>query len=85
MMGNMEAQVRSRGRVTIPAEIRRHFGIRSRTKLIVREEEEHIVVMTFAQYVHALRGILKGKGIMEQLMTERRREAQREDEGFNRD
>lgn len=67
----MLARVSTRGRVTIPAEIRREFGIKPGTRLIVREEDGRIVVMTFAQYTHSLRGTLKGKRLMERLREER--------------
>jgi AbrB family looped-hinge helix DNA binding protein len=80
MLDHMEAEVDSRGRVTIPAEIRRHFGIKPGTKLIVREEEGRIVVMMYAQYVRSLRGVLRGKGLIERLSEERRSERLREDE-----
>lgn len=53
MMGDMEARVDSRGRVTIPIERRPRceFGIKPGTWLIVREAEGYIAVMTFGQYV----------------------------------
>ncbi len=79
MIHHMEARVSTRGRVTIPVEIRRKLGIRPGTKLIVREEEGRIVVMTFAQYVHSLRGKYRGKGLMERLREERQSERLRED------
>jgi AbrB family looped-hinge helix DNA binding protein len=80
MIDHMEARMDSRGRVTIPAEIRRKFGIKPGTKLIVREEEGRIVVTTFAQYVRSLRGVLRGKGLIERLREERRSERLRENE-----
>ncbi len=48
MIDRMEARVGTRGRVTIPVEIRRRLGIKPGTRLIVREEEGRIVVMTMA-------------------------------------
>jgi AbrB family looped-hinge helix DNA binding protein len=70
MIDGMEARVGTRGRVTIPVELRRRLGIKPGTRLILREEEGRIVVMTMASYVRSLKGVLKGKG-----MTERLREA----------
>ena len=75
MIDVMEARVSTRGRVTIPIAIRRRLGIQPGTRLIVREEEGRIVVMTMASYVRSLRGTLKGKGMMERLREERRSEA----------
>ena len=64
MIDRMEARVGTRGRVTIPVELRRRLGIKPGTRLIVREEEGRIVVMTMAScIVRSLRGVLKGKGI----------------------
>jgi AbrB family looped-hinge helix DNA binding protein len=78
MIGGMEARVSTRGRVTIPVELRRKWGIKPGTRLIVREEEGRIVGMTMAAYVHSLRslrGVLKGKGTMERFKEERRSES----------
>ena len=74
MIHRMEARVSTRGRVTIPIELRRRLGIKPGTKLIVREEEGRIVAMTFAQYVHSLRGKYRGTGMMKRLREERARE-----------
>ena len=68
----MKARVDSRGRVTIPVELRRKVGLRAGTRLIVHEEEGCTVVMTMASYVRSLRGVLKGKGILERLWEKRR-------------
>jgi AbrB family looped-hinge helix DNA binding protein len=70
----MDARMDARGRVTIPAEIRRKFGIKPSTKLIVREEEGRLVVMTMAKYVHSLRGKYKGMGMMKALRKVRESE-----------
>ena len=67
MIDRMEARVSTRGRVTIPIEIRRRLGIEPGTRLIVREAQGRIVVMTMASYVRSLRGKYKGKGLMQAL------------------
>jgi bifunctional DNA-binding transcriptional regulator/antitoxin component of YhaV-PrlF toxin-antitoxin module len=54
--------------------LRRRLGIKPGTRLIVREAQGRIVVMTMASYVHSLRslrGVLKGKGMMRALREER--------------
>jgi AbrB family looped-hinge helix DNA binding protein len=71
MMGDMHRRMTSRGRVTIPIELRRRLGIKPGMKLIVREVDGQIVVMTMEGYVRSLRGILKGKGLMKDLMKDR--------------
>jgi AbrB family looped-hinge helix DNA binding protein len=58
----MKARVSTRGRVTIPIEIRRRLGIRPDTRLIVREMDGQIVVTTRERYTRSLRSVLKGKG-----------------------
>ena len=75
-MDGMEAKMDSRGRVTLPIELRRKFGIEPGMRLIVREEEGRVVVMTFAQVVHSLRGKYRGMGMLERLREERRSEAE---------
>lgn len=70
----MAARVRTHGRVTIPAEIRRRFGIKPGTKLIVREEEGRVVVMTMESYVKSLRGKYRGMGMLERLKEDRQYE-----------
>jgi AbrB family looped-hinge helix DNA binding protein len=79
MIGGMEARVSTRGRVTIPIEIRRRLGIKPGTRLIVREVDGQIVVMTMASYVRSLREKYTGKGLMNALREERRSEALREE------
>jgi AbrB family looped-hinge helix DNA binding protein len=77
MIDRMETRVSTRGRVTIPVEIRRRLGIRPGTRLIVREVDGQIVVMTMPSYVRSLRGVLKSKEMIERLREERRSEAER--------
>ena len=76
MMDSMEARVSSRGGITIPIELRHKLGIEAGTRLMVREEEGRLVVMTLAQYVRSLRGVLRGGQGMRVLREERRREAE---------
>ena len=73
----MQARMTTRGRVTIPIELRRKLGIKPSTHLIVREVDDQIVVMTMEQYVRSLRGKYKGKGLMKALKEDRAIEAQR--------
>ncbi len=84
MIDSMEARVSSRGRVTIPVELRRKLGIKTGTRLIVREENGCLVVMTIESYVRSLRGVLRGGKGMQALQEERRDEALREDQRFGR-
>jgi AbrB family looped-hinge helix DNA binding protein len=74
MMDDMHTRVISRGRMTIPIELRRKLGIKPGTKLIVREVDRQIVVMTMENYVRSLRGKYKGMRLMEALIAERQHE-----------
>jgi len=76
MMDTMQARMTSRGRVTIPIEARRKLGIKPGTKLIVREVDRQIVVMTMESYVRSLRGKYRGKGLLKTLMAERKFESE---------
>jgi AbrB family looped-hinge helix DNA binding protein len=78
MISGMEARVSTRGRVTIPIELRCRFGIKPGTRLIVREEDDRFVVMTMESYVRSLRGKYRGMGLMKALREDRRDEAMRE-------
>jgi bifunctional DNA-binding transcriptional regulator/antitoxin component of YhaV-PrlF toxin-antitoxin module len=63
----MNVKVSTRGRITIPIDIRplREFGWTASTRLIVREADNRIVVMTFAQHVQSLRGREGLKALMQ--------------------
>ena len=71
MIANMIGKVLSRGRVTIPIELRRKLGWQAGTRLMVGEVEERIEVMTLEQYVRSLRGALKGSEGMKALRDDR--------------
>jgi AbrB family looped-hinge helix DNA binding protein len=79
MIANMIGKVLSRGRVTIPIEMRPRceLGWKAGTRLIVREVEGRIEVMTFAQYVRSLRGKLRGGEGMRALREDRAWERER--------
>ena len=67
-------QVTARGRVTIPATVRRQFGIRAGTRIHIWLDEEHkriILTPNARKYVHSLRGKYKGKGLLKALMAEK--------------
>lgn len=64
-----------KGQVLIPAPLRRKYGIKKGTRIFVTEEKGRIVLQPITrEYIHGLRGILKGTGALEELMAERRRE-----------
>jgi len=71
MIDRMEARVSTRGRVTIPIELRRKYSMKPGIRLIVRDEGDKIAIITLPQYVHSLRGKYQGSGMMERLREER--------------
>ena len=73
----MQSKIISRGRVTIPIELRRKLGITAGARLMVRDGEHGLEVLTMEQYVRSLRGGLKGSEGMKALKEDRAREAER--------
>ena len=73
----MEVKVKSRGRITLPASVRRALGITGRTRIVIEvDEEKHQIVLTpiTPSYIHSLHGKYKGMGLLESLMEDRARE-----------
>lgn len=68
----MNTRVTTKGRITIPSELRRRFGIKAgtRIKFAVSENAQEIIVTPITrQYVHSLRGKYKGRGLLKALMS----------------
>jgi AbrB family looped-hinge helix DNA binding protein len=64
-----------KGQVVIPRRLRRDFGIEQGTRAIVYREGERIVLRPMTlQHYRSMRGSLKGKGVLNALMADRRRE-----------
>ncbi|WP_025321927.1 AbrB/MazE/SpoVT family DNA-binding domain-containing protein [Deferrisoma camini] len=53
-------RVGQRGTIVVPAEIRRRWGIRKDTRLILREEGDRLVLMPVPSLTEALAGSAKG-------------------------
>jgi len=71
----MEARVTSRGRVVIPASLRRKYGLKSGTRVVIRDEGDQIVLVPLTEnLVHSLRGMLRGAG-MKALVEDRLNES----------
>ncbi len=72
--------VNSKGQIAIPAVLRRKLGIEAGARFQVSEESGRIVlerIVTRAD-IRRVRGMLKGSGALKVLMTERRRDRERE-------
>jgi len=63
------------GRVVIPARVRRELQIRDGTQAVVTITPEGILLRPITRdYIKSLRGSLKGKGVMNGLAADRKRE-----------
>ncbi|MCG2787234.1 MAG: AbrB/MazE/SpoVT family DNA-binding domain-containing protein [Anaerolineae bacterium] len=75
----METYATIKGQIVIPAALRRKYGIKSGTKIIVTDTGEGIVLKPVTeQYLKGLQGSLKGKGGLKILLDERAKDTQKE-------
>jgi len=75
----METYASVKGQIVIPATLRRKYGIKNGTKIIVTDNGDSIILKPVTeQYLRNLQGSLKGKGILKVLVDERRKDKQRE-------
>jgi AbrB family looped-hinge helix DNA binding protein len=75
----METYATVKGQIVIPAALRRKYGIKNGTKIIVTDIGDAIVLKPVTeQYLINLQGSLKGKGGLRVLVEERRKDIQRE-------
>ena len=75
----MRSTISSRGQTAVPAEIRRQFNLRERSRLEWMVEGESITVLPVpADPIRSFRGSLKGKYTGEALLSDRRRDRLRE-------
>ncbi len=73
----METVATSKGQVVIPAKLRKKFDIREGTRFQIEIDEKgrRIILKPITrEYIQSLRGKLKGKGLMNSLKEEKRRE-----------
>ena len=73
----METIATSKGQIVIPSSIRQKFGIKegTRIQIIVNEKAHEIILKPITrEYVHSIRGKLRGKGLLKALMADRQKE-----------
>ena len=73
----METTMTSKGQVVIPSRLRKKYGMEEGTRIEFLEDEEagYIIMKPITpQYVHKLRGMLKGNAGMKALNEDRQRE-----------
>ena len=75
----MKAQVSVKGQIVIPVALRRKYGIKHGTKIIVIDGENSIILKPVTErYLKNLQGSLKGKSGLKTLLDERHRDKETE-------
>ena len=78
-INEMETYVTVKGQIVIPAKLRRKYGIKNGTKIIVTDIGDAIVLKPVTeQYLRNLQGSLRGKGGLKVLLEERAKDKERE-------
>lgn len=67
------------GSVVIPIEVRERVGLDDGTPLFLLNTPGALVLMTRHQHLARVRGELEGLDLVDELLAERRRDAERED------
>ena len=73
----METTASKKGQIVIPSKIQRQFDIKegTRIQIDVDEKDRSIILKPITrEYIYSLRGKLKGKGLMKELMEDKKRE-----------
>lgn len=75
----METYATVKGQIVIPASLRRKYGIKNGTKIIVTDAGDSIVLKPVTeQYLRNLQGSLKDKGGLKNLLAERQKDKEKE-------
>ena len=83
MSGTISVEVGPKGRVVIPAAIRRELGIEEGSQLVALVDDGGVLLLPRAEVKRRLRGMFAGIGtsLSAELLEDRRRAARREDAG----
>lgn len=75
-MKNEVSRVTTKGRLVIPSKLRRKFGIREGMQVAFVEEEQRLVLQPLTpEFIHSLRGSLKGgPSALKLLLEDRKRD-----------
>jgi AbrB family looped-hinge helix DNA binding protein len=72
----METRASAKGQIVIPAALRRKYGIKNGTRIVVIDSGDSIILKPMTEeYLKKLQGSLKGKGGLKTLLDERRKDA----------
>ena len=78
----METTSTSKGQVVIPSAVRKKLGIKAGTRFRVEVDEANAQIILkpiTREYIHSLRGIFRGSGLLEELEATRARDRDREE------
>lgn len=81
MSGTYQLTVGDRGRLVVPAAVRKAEGLTQGTNLVMMTTGNGIVLMTRDQLKHRVVGALAGASLVDELLEERRLESLSEDAG----
>ena len=81
MSGTHIVHMGDRGRLVVPASMRERLGLAPGTPLVLVEEQDGLVVLTREQAKRRVRAVLDGPSLVDELLGERRAEAEIEDRG----
>ena len=69
----MQVRSNKKGQIVIPSMLRKKYGIKAGTKIVFLDKGDSIVLKPITeQYLKKLQGSLKGSGVLNALITERR-------------
>lgn len=73
----METRATAKGQIVIPAILRRKYGIKEGTRIVISDNGDSIILKPITEeYLKKLQGSLKGKGALKALLNEKLIEAQ---------
>lgn len=74
----MEAYLTVKGQLVIPVELRRKFGITEKTKIVIVDNGDEIILRPMTDdYLRKLQGSLKGSNALQILLDERKKDRER--------
>ena len=75
----METYATVKGQIVIPAELRRKYGIKPGTRIVISDNGEAIILKPVnEESLKQLQGRLKGRGVLKSLLEERKKDAESE-------
>lgn len=75
----METYATIKGQIVIPASLRKKYGIKNGTKIVITDLGDAILLKPMTeQYLRNLQGSLKGKGGLKALIEERTKHQEKE-------